>query len=179
MGLCRTQGNLRACGRAVVARPTELVLYRGPVAILRLSFAFTLFKASARESHQSKLVNKSKTPEGTPQGPVNRGFATAYFGANSVASALNFPQERDLPKNHSHSKPHLSNRTPKPDISTWQRIGHFYLALTHAELVPKCEVLQVECGLRFEGRQMEELTEETQTPCPHSVRYFRYAQLSF
>jgi len=33
------------------------------------SFAFTLFKASARESHQSKLAAKSKTPGGYPAGP--------------------------------------------------------------------------------------------------------------
>jgi hypothetical protein len=65
-----------------------------------------------------------------PQGPVNRGLAAAYFGANSVASALNLPRDLDVPRNHPHSKPHLSNRTSKPDISTWQRIGHFYLALT-------------------------------------------------
>src|SRR5208282_2955490 len=76
------------------------------------------------------LPRKAKPPEGTPQGPVNRGFAAVYFGANSVASALNLPQERDLPKNHHHSKPPLSNPTPQPDISTWQRLGHFYLALT-------------------------------------------------
>jgi len=51
--------------------------------------------------------------------------------------------------------------------------------------VPKREVLQVESGLRFEGRrgsdgqhvkrterQMEELTEETQTPCSHSVQIY-------
>jgi hypothetical protein len=45
---------------------------------------------------------------------------------------------------------------------------------------------QMECGSRFEGsrrgggqyvkcaeRDTEELTEETQTPCSHLVRYFR------
>ena len=43
------------------------------------------------------------------------------------------PQNRDVPENHSHSKPHLSKLTAKPDISTWRSLGHFYLALTHAE----------------------------------------------
>jgi hypothetical protein len=76
------------------------------------------------------LPTKAKPPEGTPQGPVNRGFAAVYFGANSVASALNLPQNRDVPENHSHSKPHLSKLTAKPDISTWRSLGHFYLALT-------------------------------------------------
>jgi len=76
------------------------------------------------------MTTKAKPPEGTPQGPVDRGLAAVYFGANSVASALNLPRKRDLPKNHSHSKPHLPNPTSEPDISTWQRLGHFYLALT-------------------------------------------------
>jgi hypothetical protein len=79
------------------------------------------------------LPPKAKPSEGTPQGPVNRGFAAVYFGANSVASALNLPQDSDVPKNHSHSKPPLLNPTSKPDISTWQRIGHFYLALTASD----------------------------------------------
>ena len=31
---------------------------------------------------------KAKPSEGTPQGPVDRGFAADYFGASPVASAL-------------------------------------------------------------------------------------------
>ncbi len=113
-----TRGSRRktnSVGRAKTARPASRLLYSKPP-------LGSLTKVS--------WPSKAKPSEGTPQGPVNRGFAAVYFGANSVASALNLPQERDLPKNHSHSKPHLSNRTPKQDISTWQRIGHFYLALT-------------------------------------------------
>src|ERR1039458_1162367 len=52
--------------------------------------------------------------------------AAVYFGANSVASALNLPQERDLPKNHSHSNPNLSTSPPKQDISTLRRHGKYY-----------------------------------------------------
>src|SRR4029450_7311180 len=92
------------------------------------------------------MLIKAKPSEGAPQGPVNRGLATAYFGANSVASALNLPQERDLPKNHHHSKPHLPNQTPKPDISTWQRIGHFYLALTSGLAICQGKVEMSPCG---------------------------------
>jgi transposase len=102
-------------GRATTARPASRLLYSKP---------------PLGSSTKVSWSPKAKPSEGTPQGPVNRGLAAVYFGANSVASALNLPQERDLPKNHHHSKPHLPNRTPKPDISTWQRIGHFYLALT-------------------------------------------------
>src|SRR5258707_3746041 len=59
-------------------------------------------------------------------------------------------------------------------------------ATEHADLMPKREVLQLEYGSRFEGRrrsggqhlerterQMEEWTEESQTPCSHSVRHLR------
>jgi len=102
-------------GRATTARPASRLLYSKP---------------PLGSSTKVSWSPKAKPSEGTPQGPVDRGFAAVYFGANSVASALNLPQERDLPKNHSHSKPPLSNPTSKPDISTWQRIGHFYLALT-------------------------------------------------
>jgi len=102
-------------GRATTARPASRFLYSKPP-------LWSLTKVS--------LPPKAKPSEGTPEGPVDRGFAAVYFGANSVASALNLPRDRDVPKNHPYSNPHLSNRLAKPDISTWQRIGHFYLALT-------------------------------------------------
>ena len=109
-------------GRAKTARPSSRLAYSKPPL-----GRFT----------KACMPQKAKPSEGTPQGPVDRGLAAAYFGANSVASALNLPQERDLPKNHSHSKAHPSDRTPKPDISTWQRLGHFYLALTR--LLSSCQ----------------------------------------
>src|ERR1035438_7934346 len=109
------QRKTHSVGRARAARPASRFLYSKPPF-----------------GSLTKVIwpTKAKPPEGTPQGPVNRGFAAVYFGANSVASALNLPRERDLPKNHPHSTPHLSNPTPKQDISTLQRIGHFYFALT-------------------------------------------------
>jgi hypothetical protein len=76
------------------------------------------------------LLSKAKPPEGTPQGPVNRGLAAVYFGANSVASALNLPQERDALENHHNFNPSLSPPPSEPDISTLRGIGHFYFALT-------------------------------------------------
>jgi hypothetical protein len=78
--------------------------------------------------------SKAKPSEGTPQGPVDRGSAADYFGASPVASALNLPQERDLPKNRTHTTIPSSADLSKQDISTWQGIGHFYLALTVAGL---------------------------------------------
>lgn len=58
------------------------------------------------------------------------GLGAVCCGASPVASALDLPQERDPPENR------IQTTTPSPavpskqDISTWQRIGHFYLALT-------------------------------------------------
>ena len=83
----------------------------------------------------SDSKSKAKPSEGTPQGPVDRGFAADYFGASPVASALNLPQERDLPKNRTHTTILSSADLSKQDISTWQGIGHFYLALTSWSLV--------------------------------------------
>ena len=87
-----------------------------------------------RDSTQvmSNSKSKAKPSEGTPQGPVDRGFAADYFGASPVASALNLPQEHDFPKNRNQTITHSPPAQSKPDISTWQRIGHFYLALTSA-----------------------------------------------
>ena len=93
-------------------------------------FAFILFKASARDFHPSKLVNSNnKAPAGAGS-RTGLGLVTVYFGADSVASALNPLRDRDVPENYAYSKPHPSGLASKPDISTWQRIGHFYLALT-------------------------------------------------
>ena len=102
-------------GRAEAAWPSSHFLYSKPPlgSFTKVSWAI-----------------KAKPSEGTPQGPIDRGLAAVYFGANSVASALNLPQERDLPKNHPHSKPYLSASPTKQDISTLQRLGHFYFALT-------------------------------------------------
>src|SRR5450432_2010565 len=87
-------------GRATTARATSRLLYSKPP-------LGSLTKVSP------------STKAKPPQGPVNRGFAAAYFGANSVASALNLPRDRDVPENPLHSKPHLSTLPSKPDLSTW------------------------------------------------------------
>ena len=64
--------------------------------------------------------SKAKPSEGTPQGPVDRGFAADYFGASPVASALNLPQERDSPENRNQTNMH----PPPARVKT----GHFYFA---------------------------------------------------
>jgi hypothetical protein len=74
--------------------------------------------------------SKAKPSEGTPQGPVDRGFAADYFGASPVASALNLPRERDSPENRKQTSTLPPPAQSKQDISTLQGIGHFYFALT-------------------------------------------------
>ena len=52
-------------------------------------------------------------------------------GANSVASALGF-RSGATPFGHDHINTTFRQPSSKPDISMWQRSGHFYLALTAA-----------------------------------------------
>jgi hypothetical protein len=60
------------------------------------------------------------------------GLGAVCCGASPVASALDLPQERDPPENRIQTTTPSPAVPSKPDISTWQRIGHFYLALTIA-----------------------------------------------
>jgi hypothetical protein len=66
---------------------------------------FLYSRPPLRDSTQvmGRSKSKAKPSEGTPQGPVDRGFAADYFGASPVASALNLPQERDSPENRNHT----------------------------------------------------------------------------
>jgi hypothetical protein len=93
---------------------------------------FLYSRPPLRDSTQVMRDSKSKAKpsEGTPQGPVDRGFAADYFGASPVASALNLPRERDSPENRNQTSTHSPPARSKPDISTLQRLGHFYFALT-------------------------------------------------
>jgi hypothetical protein len=58
------------------------------------------------------------------------GLAAVYFGASPVASALDPRLGRDPSADRFHTNMPSSSAYPKPDISTLQRIGHFYFALT-------------------------------------------------
>ena len=75
-------------------------------------------------------VRKPKPPERAHQARFDWGLGAVCCGASPVASALDLPQERDFPKNRIHPTTHPPVGPSKQDISTWQRIGHFYLALT-------------------------------------------------
>ena len=102
---------------------------------------FPYSRPPLRDSTQVMGLSKSKAKpsEGTPQGPVDRGFAADYFGASPVASALNLPQERDSPENRNQTTMQSPPARSKPDISTLQGIGHFYFALTGFERFERFE----------------------------------------
>ena len=104
-------------------RPGEI----GPAAS-RLIYSRPPLRGSTQVMSHSEP--KAKPSEGTPQGPVDRGFAADYFGASPVASALNLPRERDSPENRNHTITLSPPARSKQDISTLQGIGHFYFALT-------------------------------------------------
>ena len=57
------------------------------------------------------------------------GLAPTASGANSVASALGI-RSGATPFGHVHPNIASRLRSGKPDISIWQKRGHFYLALT-------------------------------------------------
>ena len=71
---------------------------------------------------------QTKPSDGDARGSCH---AADCFGASTVASALGSEDRRE-PALHSHYPTTASPAArPKPDISIRQRLGHFYLALTH------------------------------------------------
>src|SRR5690242_15103499 len=92
-------------------------------------------KASAREFHQKQLFvlyRKALRAQRAGQPGCHRalgGLAPTASGASSVASALGI-RSGATPSGHHQLNPTPPQPASKPDISTWQRSGHFYLALT-------------------------------------------------
>jgi hypothetical protein len=93
------------------------------------------------------------------------------------------------------SPPAYISENAKADPEGWRtRLCELVWAIMESAqrgLVPQRGVLQLERGSRLEGcrrgggqhvesakRRMEELRKDTQTPCSHSVRRFRYPQSS-
>ena len=77
----------------------------------------------------TKAISVTKTK---PSDREARGSSASAdcLGASSIASALGIKSRRDPALNANHSTIASAATCPKADISTWQRIGHFYLALT-------------------------------------------------
>jgi len=94
------------------------------------NFAFSLSKASAPRLHHRRGLENQNPQNGQPRARFDWGLGADCFGASPVASALDLPQERDSPRNRIQANMHSLQPSSKPDISTLQRIGHFYFALT-------------------------------------------------
>ena len=87
---------------------------------------------SVRDPHISWSPRRKAHSVGRPKAarPSSRLLYSKPPLESFTKVSLNLPQERDSPENHPHATPTLFLLPAKPDISTWQRLGHFYLALT-------------------------------------------------
>ncbi len=74
--------------------------------------------------------SNTKPSDGEARGSCR---SAACFGANPVASASGSEHRRDPAPDGHHSTTASPATRSKPDISTWQRLGHFYLALTEPD----------------------------------------------
>src|SRR4029079_14368452 len=64
------------------------------------------------------------------------GLGAVCSGASPVAAVFgSAPASATPPEHRSYFNPAPLNSSSKPDISTWQRTGHFYLALTRASFL--------------------------------------------
>jgi hypothetical protein len=100
-------------------------------------------------SFTTAVLPKNQNPQnGQHRARFDWGLGAVCCGASPVASALDLPQKRDLPENRFQpNMPPLPARQ-KPDISTLQRIGHFYFALTCYRLAGSA----IEPGMRIGER---------------------------
>jgi transposase len=106
-----------AVGRASAARPASRSIYP---------------KTAAPKLHPGSSATKNQNPRNRQLGArFDRGFGAFRFGASPVAAVFgSAPGSATSPKHRIHLKPRPQTPPSKQDISTWQRIGHFYLALT-------------------------------------------------
>jgi hypothetical protein len=105
----------------------------------RLALAFysprpPLLRDFTKEMVKSKSKPKKTKPSDGDCFGATRGLdADAFFGASPVvASALGI-RSGATPRGRIHSNTHPSALRHKEDISTWQKRGHFYLALTTSD----------------------------------------------
>ena len=98
----------------------------------RRSSRFIYTKTAAQGLHQSRVAQKNQNPQnGHLMARFDWGYGAICFGANPVAAVfVSAPGSATPPEHRIHFNPTLQIQPSKADISTWQRIGHFYLALT-------------------------------------------------
>jgi hypothetical protein len=95
--------------------------------------AFSLSKASARELHQKNVAQPRPLRPEPPARDLSQGvqgLSRHFFGASSVASALDLRGGRDPAADREQSITAFLADRPKEELSTLQRRGTFYFALT-------------------------------------------------
>src|SRR5207302_4315783 len=86
---------------------------------------------------------KPKPQNGQHRARFDWGYGAICFGASPVAAVFGSAPGSATSPEHRIQNTLASPAVPsKQDISTWQRIGHFYLALTVTE--PKHRVYRIE-----------------------------------
>ena len=97
-------------------------------------FAFNLSKASALRLHQKNMAEPNPKNQNPLRKVLTRGFRISadFFGASPVASALDLRLGRDPDTDRIYVITPSCLPPSKQDLSTLQRIGHFYFALTEA-----------------------------------------------
>src|SRR6202044_800019 len=87
-------------------------------------------RCSGASPKQSCLKNQNPQ-NGHLMARFDWGLGAVCFGASPVAAVFgSAPGSATSPEHRIYLKPTLQQHPTKPDISTWHRLGHFYLALT-------------------------------------------------
>jgi len=89
-------------------------------------------KTAAQKLHLSRFVLKNQNPQnGHLVARFDWGLGAICFGASPLAAVFgSVPGSATSPEHRLYLKPTQLTHPAKPDISTWRRLGHFYLALT-------------------------------------------------
>ncbi len=141
-------------------RPAIVALSKPKASAPRLHKAIPATNTRSAEAGPRPLAWQGGAAESTNTKPSDGNArascrSAACFGASPVASALGLESRRDPALDSHHSTTASAATRPQPDISTWQRIGHFYLALTIGangwySLQPSCIlVAALERGLSY------------------------------
>src|SRR5665213_3354872 len=118
-------GRVKSEGRAKAARPSSR-FYAQSLRSEVSPVAVCIHNRKALRAQQAGKPGCHRALEG---------LVPIASGANSVASALGF-RSCATPFGHNHSNTTFQQPSSTPDISIWQRRGHFYLALTPRRMGP-------------------------------------------
>ena len=101
----------------------------------RRSSRFTLSEDRCSELHQSRSVHQNQNPQnGQHRARFDWGLGAICFGASPVAAVFGSAPGARLPRNiESNITPPFRSSPQNRTFLLWQRIGHFYFALTSAK----------------------------------------------